>query len=310
MLVRRRLGFALLVLAVVLAHGGLLAPPTAWPGRHGRAEVPPPAMQVRALAAEGPAPPPLPAAAKAAPAPPAVVAPSLQPADAPAAAPTRLAGAPPPEAQAPSADLHLRYQVVRGDAVGEGELVYAQDAEAGYTLALRAQVPGMKPLDWRSSGRVDAGGLAPLRLEERQRGRTVRAVNFQRDKGLISYSGPTRTDPLRPGAQDRLSLLLHLPALVRATPGRSDWAVQVALPGGSAEVWHLAQRDEPGATVLTREPERPYDWQLVMTLPAAAPQWPLRMVWTLVPGGEPVVWTLLAPPPTASSAAPPDTPPD
>jgi len=294
-----------LVVAVVLAHGGLLAPPPTWPGRHGQAEAPPP-MQVRTVVAEAPTPTPAArpsatVAARQAPTPP-PVAPVAAPATPSAAlAATALTGAPPPEAVAPPAELHLRYQVMQGEAVGEGELVYAQDADGGYTLALWAQVPGLKPLDWRSRGQVGAAGLTPLRLEERQRGRTVRAVNFQRDKGLISYSGPTRTDALRPGAQDRLSLLLQLPALVRATPGRSEWAVQVALPGGSAEVWHLAQREEPGATVLTREPERPYDWRLELTLPTDAPQWPLRMVWTLVPGGTPIVWSI-APPPAASAA--------
>lgn len=298
------------MLAVVLAHGGLLAPPQAEPGRHGDAESPPPALQVRLAVAPPPvrpaipAPPPPTAREPAVPARPAAVlasAPLAAPPVAPAA--TDLAGVPPPAASPPPAELHLRYQVAQGEAVGEGELVYAQDADGGYTLVLRAQVPGRKPLDWRSSGQVGAGGLAPQRLEERQRGRTVRAANFQRDKGLISYSGPTRTDPLRPGAQDRLSLLLHLPALVRATPGRSEWAVQVALPSGSAEVWHLTQREEPGATVLTREPERPYDWRLVLTLPPVAPQWPLRMVWTLVPGGTPIVWSI-APPPAASAVTP------
>lgn len=303
MSVRRRLGLVGLVVAVVLAHGGLLAPLPDWPGRQGRAEAPPP-MQVRTVAAEAPAPaapPPAAAAARQAPAlPPAAPVTALA-TPSTALAATALTGAPPPDAVAPPAELHLRYQVVQGEAVGEGELVYAQDADGGYTLGLRAQVPGLKPLDWRSSGQVGASGLAPQRLEERQRGRTVRAVNFQRDKGLISYSGPTRTDALRPGAQDRLSLLLQLPALVRATPGRSAWAVQVALPGGSAEVWHLAQREEPGTTVLTREPERPYDWRLELTLPADAPQWPLRMVWTLVPGGAPITWSI-APPSVASTA--------
>jgi hypothetical protein len=56
----------------------------------------------------------------------------------------------------------------------------------------------------------------PDRMVERRQGRDLAAVNFQRDKGLVSFSGPSTTLPLPAGAQDRASWLLQLPMLAAA----------------------------------------------------------------------------------------------
>jgi hypothetical protein len=56
----------------------------------------------------------------------------------------------------------------------------------------------------------------PDRMVEQRQGRDLAAVNFQRDKGLVSFSGPSTTLPLPAGAQDRASWLLQLPMLAAA----------------------------------------------------------------------------------------------
>lgn len=122
-----------------------------------------------------------------------------------------------------------------------------------------------------SRGQLDADGLAPLRTVERRRAKELSAVNFQREAGRITFSGPQLEFPLSRGAQDRLSWMLQLPGIVEAEPALAREGARLTLfvvgPRGDAKAWHfeVQGRDTlqlPAGTAvqvlhLQREPTRP-----------------------------------------------------
>ncbi len=181
----------------------------------------------------------------------------------PAAAPPQP-DPPPVYRTKPPPSVTLRYTLSKGLLSATGELRWKLNAGA-YEAVLEGSVLGMDVLDWRSTGRIDAAGLAPTRFTDQRRGRSVRAANFQRDKALITYSGPSAQYTLYPGSQDRLSWMLQLAAIANArsaawavgeritlfvTGARGDASIwdftvqgreKLSLPSGATEVWHLAR---------------------------------------------------------------------
>lgn len=300
-----------LVLAVLLAHALLLGllPLGVGGGWSGGVR---PALQVRQIerpvappappAADTPAPRPLPPAAPVAAAvpeaavPPAPAASAAEPvpvtpvvvtAAAPEPAASVADAAAPPPAPAASAaggqplpvyatrmpaPVLLRYELRRGALAGSGELAW-RPADGRYLLTMEGTAFSINVLNWRSEGGFDAAGIAPERFVDRRRGRDVRAANFQRDKGLITFSGPQVEFPLLPGAQDRLSWMLQLPAIVAAEPAQYGPGARISLfvagARGDADVWTFAVEgsealDLPSGRVeaalrLRREPRKPYD---------------------------------------------------
>ena len=183
----------------------------------------------------------------------------------------------------------LRFESRRGVVSGTAELRWQRSAD-GYLLSLQGQALGAPFIGWASSGAVDTAGLAPLRHAESRRGREVRAVNFQRDSGRVTFSGPMAEYPLVPGMQDRLSWLIQLPAVLQANPTLSQPGEQVQLavvgPRGDAEVWTFTVQasrplELPGGAVadavhLVREPRRPYDTQVQVWLDPARQHLPVQ----------------------------------
>ena len=193
----------------------------------------------------------------------------------------------------PAGQWHYRMQ--RGLVVGSADLEWALQADARYTLHLQGRVAGMTVLDWASQGQLDAAGVAPERFAVRRRGRDTHAANFQREAGKLTFSGPTHQLPLLPGAQDRLSWMLQLPAVVAAAPERfvAGASVQLFVAGarGDAEVWTfvVAGAEMLGDTPtlkLVREPTRLYGIRVEVWLDPAAHYLPLRAVQTPSGGGE------------------------
>jgi len=190
-----------------------------------------------------------------------------------------------------------RYRLQRGLAVGEADLRWQLLADAGYELQLEGRVAGVTLLDWVSQGRIDAAGMAPERFAVRRRGRDRQAANFQRDAGKITFSGPTHELPLLPGAQDRLSWLLQLPAIVAAAPERfaSGAAIVLFVPGarGDGDAWTFVVQgletlgDRP-ALKLVREPRKLYDTRAEVWLDPAEHYLPLRALQTPSGGGAPL----------------------
>ena len=183
----------------------------------------------------------------------------------------------------------LVYDLRRGGANGRAELDW-QPAGKHYQLTMQGHALGAPQLAWTSLGGLDSTGLAPLRHTESRRGRDLRAVNFQRDAGRVTFSGPQIEYPLVPGGQDRLSWMVQLAAVMAANPGLAQAQAQVSIwvvgTRGDADVWTFTVQDRvtldlPVGRVedtihLVREPRRPYDTQVQVWLDPARHHLPVQ----------------------------------
>jgi hypothetical protein len=190
----------------------------------------------------------------------------------------------------------LRYELRRGGFSGSGELHW-QPVGQRYELRLVGRIAGIDILTQTSLGLLDEAGVAPQRFTDRRR-RDTRAANFQRDKGLITFSGPSTEYPLHPGSQDRLSWMVQLGAVANAEPQRAAPGGKVVMfvvgARGDGEVWvfrHVANetvRTEAGpvhAVKFTREPRRAYDTHVEVWLDPARFHLPVRARLTSAPDG-------------------------
>ena len=201
----------------------------------------------------------------------------------------------------------LVYEMQRGGRTGQAALRWRPNA-ARYELELDASEVGPQAPGSASQGGFDAAGLAPERFVDRRRGRDQRAVNFQRDGGFISFSGPQLTHTLQPGAQDRLSWMLQLPAILQANPALAAAGSQVSLwvasARGESDAWTFTALgpdalDLPGGRVegllrLLRRPQRPFDMQVEVWLDPARHHLPVQVLLALRPGGQPTELRLLS----------------
>lgn len=193
----------------------------------------------------------------------------------------------------------LRYELRRGVLTGQGDLTWRPTPE-GYELQIEGHAFGLSLLNWGSQGGFDAAGLAPRRFVDRRRGRDVRAANFQRDKGVITWSGVTSETPLAAGAQDRLSWMLQLAAIAEADPARlaagARVLMQVAGARGDADVWtfvvgprggvDVAGSRIEGALALRREPRKPFDTGVEVWLDPSRHHLPARLKLSTAGGGD------------------------
>lgn len=205
--------------------------------------------------------------------------------------------------------MRLRYALQRGAAAGEAQLDWHRDGQQ-YVLLLQRTLQGRALEGARSRGGIDADGVAPERLAALRAGREARAANFRRDVQRISYSGPTHQHPLWPGAQDRLSWMIQLPAVLEANPALRRPGARITLfvagTGGDAEAWHfdvagaepLALPAGPVAAALrlVREPARPYDQRIEVWLDPARAHLPVQVRLQTVPGPQDAAteWRLAA----------------
>jgi hypothetical protein len=171
--------------------------------------------------------------------------------------------------------FRLTYALRRGALSGQAELTL-QRAGSGYELELKGTALGLEVLGLRSQGSLGPHGLMPERFVDRRRGRDRLAANFDHGAGRITYSGSAASQPLRLGAQDRLSWMVQLAAILEAAPARhgAGSRIAVSVSGARADVdtWTFIVQDRqrlslPGGAVvealrLTREPRRPYDTQV------------------------------------------------
>jgi hypothetical protein len=202
--------------------------------------------------------------------------------------------------------IRLAYVIRRGALSGTGELNWQHDGLV-YTLSLSGSVLGLEVIGHASRGGFDAAGPAPERFVDRRRGRDRQAANFDRGAGRITFSGPAVSYPLVPGAQDRLSWMVQLPAIVEAdaAPWTAGTRAAMFIVGsrGDADVWtfsvHGIESVEGAAgraveaLRLTREPRRPYDTQIEVWLDPARQHLPARVRLTTLPGGDSLELTLV-----------------
>jgi len=198
---------------------------------------------------------------------------------------------------APAATLH--YELRRNALVGQATLHW-QPTDSGYQVSLQGRIGGLPAVEGVSQGGFDAAGIAPLRYSESRRGRELRAANFQRGAGRITYSGPAVEHPLVPGAQDRLSWLVQLGAVLQANPALAQPGAQVAMlvagSRGDALPWTFAVQGMEAVTLpddsvvqalhLHRAPQRPYDNHVDVWLDPSRHHLPVRLRLQLRATGE------------------------
>lgn len=206
----------------------------------------------------------------------------------PVAAPPSVADAPPqPPAErllygvelgAPSPG-RLRYQVYYGEftdnhAVAQIDYTLETEGER-YRLRTEGRAQGLTALLYSgvlsqsSSGRLGANGLKPERFSEQRGKRAERWAAIDYDSGRASFSGGQSVAWV-PGTQDRLSMLLQLGLIARASPQAlaagqrlsvpelssrsidtvtylSHGDATIETPGGPLRTVHLSRQDsDPG----------------------------------------------------------------
>ena len=201
----------------------------------------------------------------------------------------------------------LVFELRRGLSGGQATLQWQPQAGpdgSRYALTLQAQAFGINVAGWDSSGAFDAAGLAPERYVESRRGREVRATNFQRLAGKISYSAQSNEHALTPGVQDRSSWMLQLGAVLNANPALAQAGAQTTLvvagTRGAPEPWVFTVVDRaplslgetstgtvvPDVVQLLREPRRPYDTRARIWLDPARHHLPLKVQLLVQATGE------------------------
>ena len=194
--------------------------------------------------------------------------------------------------------LTLHYVLSRGALSGTGELQW-RPAGDRYELRLDGRLAGINVLLQTSQGGFDDAGIAPLRFTDQRMRRDVKAANFQREVGKITFSGPSTEFPLLIGTQDRLSWMIQLAAVAAAEPQRLAPGGKVALyvvgARGDADLWVF--RYVAHDTVVTgagsvatvkfaREPRGPHDTRVEAWLDPARHHLPVRARLSNSPDGD------------------------
>ena len=138
-----------------------------------------------------------------------------------------------------------------------------------------------------SAGQIGSEGLMPTRFSDKNRSEL--AVHFQRDKGIISFSANTPDVPLLKGAQDRLSVVLQLSALLAGDPTRYPAGTMLSFQTVSqreAEVWQFKVEKEETVVLpygelpsikLQRTPRRDFDQRIELWFAPSLGYLPVRL---------------------------------
>ncbi|RZL54672.1 MAG: DUF3108 domain-containing protein [Variovorax sp.] len=167
-----------------------------------------------------------------------------------------------------------------------GELTWSQDGRA-YDARLTLRFLFKTLRTQHSSGAIGPTGIEPTRFSDTRK--TEVASHFVRDQGQVVFSSNAPTAALMAGAQDRLSVMLQLGALLAGDPARypADGAIAVQTVGPrDADIWIFKIGEEErlelpaGDTVarkLTRNPRMPFDDTVELWLAPSMGYLPVRI---------------------------------
>lgn len=138
-----------------------------------------------------------------------------------------------------------------------------------------------------SRGQITPQGLAPLRFSDKFRSEL--AAHFNRAQGKVTFSANTPDVALRPGAQDRLSVLVQLAAMLASAPQSyppaSTITIQTIGPR-AADSWQFTVGDTETLTLpggqqatlkLLRNPREAFDQKVEVWLAPALGYLPARI---------------------------------
>ena len=169
---------------------------------------------------------------------------------------------------------------------GKAELEWRNE-RGEYEAQLQMTAPFLKPRVQRSTGLVTAQGLAPVRFSDKFR--SEEAAHFDRDQGKVTFSTNKPDAALEPGAQDRLSVVMQLSAMVAGNPSKFPTGSQITVQTAStkeAEPWTFTVEgpetlDLPGgktrAVRLIRNPRKEYDTKVELWLAPGQAYAPVRL---------------------------------
>lgn len=184
-----------------------------------------------------------------------------------------------------SANLKYKVEANKFPFSASAELRWQQDGES-YEARLELSAFGQARVQ-TSRGQVTPQGLAPIRFSDKFRSEV--AAHFVREKGKVTFSANTPDVPLLAGAQDRLSILLQLAAMVAGDPGHYPQATTIAIQtigARDADTWLFTVGAEetlklPGgeqATLkLVRNPRQEFDQKVELWLAPALNYMPARI---------------------------------
>ena len=167
-----------------------------------------------------------------------------------------------------------------------GKLVWQQDGQQ-YDAQLSLTFLFKTIRSQHSSGVIGPGGIEPARFSDKRRGEV--ASHFMREQGQIVFSNNAPSVPLLPGAQDRLSVMMQLGALLAGDPARyppgAAFAIQTVGPR-DADLWIFKVEDDEhlslpagefDARKLTRNPRKPFDDKVELWIAPALGYLPVRI---------------------------------
>ncbi len=171
---------------------------------------------------------------------------------------------------------------------GSGSLQWTTDGKE-YQLRLESTAMFVPLLSQTSVGSLGGEGLQPLRYADKRFNRSERAAHFRRDEGVISFSGNQSSAPLQRGAQDRLSVLVQMAALVAGNPGLLERASNVSVQVVSTqevETWVFSVEGmeavqlpagQANAIRVVRNPRKEFDPRLELWLAPSLGYLPARV---------------------------------
>ncbi len=190
----------------------------------------------------------------------------------------------------PAAQLHYE-----GNGLDRGFLRYTgsgtlqwSHAAGHYDARLEISAWGFRVRTWTSTGTLGAQGLQPSRFGDTARGPEL-VTHFEQDKNRISFSSGDGDLPLLAGAQDKLSALLQLSALVGADPQRYGSGSSITFQAADshrAELWEFKvsapetlEFPDGGlrSIKLTKEANPQFDQKIEVWLAPATAYLPVRI---------------------------------
>jgi hypothetical protein len=142
----------------------------------------------------------------------------------------------------PSADLTYSISArQRGFSLNGDALLTWRAGEGKYSVSAESHVAMLGKLtENRSTGTIDAYGLAPAEYYDKRFRKEPTTTTFDRDGKTITFADGKQSYPIKGGEQDRVSISWQLAAIARAAKDRfkagSDWHFFVVGPR-DADPW-------------------------------------------------------------------------
>jgi len=168
----------------------------------------------------------------------------------------------------PSADLNYDLSARQRGFGLKGEALIAWRAGDGkYSVSAESRMPLLGTItEDRSSGSIDAYGLAPNEFHEKRMRKAPTTATFDREAKVLRFSESKQVYPLKGGEQDRVSVTWQLAAVARAAGDKfragSEWPFFVAgRRDGETWVFKVVKREkvrtglgEVDAVLVARQP--------------------------------------------------------